>query len=254
MLKSNMSRSALYYSILILFSVCAFAQPSYPSRYPSPNISGFFDVHDTTSVTTIDKINSYYVMQDMLNLAYRIEDRGNNRVHFELHLAGVMNYDFDSTETGYQGAISFKFNLFNPKIPDAPDILADIHKFHSLREISDFPFPEQAEKRILNIEDHLQQYNQQFWWKRLSVGLTVPFIEPGYGPSFQWEDFYLFAGYDFGDVVTLQLGMNRDKKAMLAVSVDLSTPLRSLAEDFKNMVSRLLGIPDGGYYYDYYAD
>jgi len=101
MSKSNMiARSMLCWPLLLLFSVCAFAQSSYQGRYPSPNISGFFDVHDTASVTTIDKINSYYIMQDILNLAYRIEDRANNRVHFELHFAGVMNYEHIRTYMG----------------------------------------------------------------------------------------------------------------------------------------------------------
>ncbi len=241
---------------LIVFSLPNFSlSQSYRwVPYVPPNITPFYDISDTNSLTVIDKINNYNILQNVLSYIHEIEDDANNRIHFELHLSGGLSYDIDNDTAGWVGALSFKINLCNPKIPNASDILVKINRLHNLIDLTGFRLPEATSNRIDNIESQLKNYDRQFWWKRLSIGATIPFIETQYYDyiHLNFKDIYIFGGYDLGDVITLLIGMNKDKKVLFAASVDLSTPLYSLAEDFKNMVSRLLRIPGRrDYYYEW---
>jgi hypothetical protein len=250
-----MNKNGAFYirTTLGVFLLIGFVYGSsrYYPRYHRYNVSGFFDVNDSNSVTPIDKMNSYYIMQDILYLTHKIEDDADNRIHLEFHVGGGMNFDSENDTTNLLGAISFKLNLFNPKIPNARGIVADINELRNLIEITGFELSGNSETRINGIYDRLEKYNSEFWWKRLSVGVSAPIINIDYSPNFDFKKSYLFLGYDFGDVLTLQVGMNTDKEMLIAVSVDLSTPLYSFAEDFKNMISRLLKLP-GRRGYDYY--
>lgn len=236
-----------------LIPAIIFSQAYQGLRYYPPNPTGFYDINDSNSMTVIDKINSYNLFQNVLHSIHKIEDDANNRIHFEMHITGGLSYNIDAESTAWLGGVSFKINLFNPKIPNANDILVDINRLHDLVEISGFNLPAATAERIYGIESWLKEYNQQFWWKRLSVGVTIPFFETEYhNIRLNYKGIYIFGGYDLGDVITLLIGVNKDKKILLAASVDLSTPLFSLAEDFKDMVSRLLGLPGrrDNWYYD----
>lgn len=244
----------LFWVSLYLIPAIIFSQTYESLRYSPPTPTPFYDINDSNSLTVIDKINNYNLFQNALYYVHKIEDDANNRIHFEMHLTGGINYNLDAESTSWVGAVSFKINLFNPKIPNADDILVDINRLHNLVGITGFYLPTATAERINNIEAQLKKYTRQFWWKRLSIGATIPFIESGYYDYIRlnYKDVYIFGGYDFGDVITLLIGMNKDKKVLFAVSLDLSTPLYSLAEDFKRMVSRLLRIPERGgswYYY-----
>ena len=238
-----------------LIPAIIFSQAYQGLRYYPPTPTSFYDINDSNSLTVIDKINNYNLFQNVLYFVHKIEDDANNRIHFEMHITGGVSYNIDAESISWLGGVSFKINLFNPKIPNANDILVDINRLHNLVEISGFNLPAATAERINGIESRLKEYDQQFWWKRLSVGATMPFIETEYYDYIRlnYKNIYIFGGYDLGDVITLLIGLNKDKKILLAASVDLSTPLYSLAEDFKNMVSRLLRLPARGgnwYYYD----
>jgi hypothetical protein len=250
-----MKRNAVaYFKIVVslaLFFSFAFGQKLYRPKYWQYRMSAFYDINDSSSITVIDQMNSYYIMQNVLSLTHEIEDGADNRIHFEFHVGGGANFDAENDTTSLLGAISFKINLFNPKIPNAHEVVADIHELQNLTEITGFELPAKSEERIDDIYDRLNKYNRQFWWKRVSIGATVPFSSLGYPPTFDWKETYLFVGYDLGDIITLQVGANMNQRLLLACSVDLSTPLYSLAEDFKHMISRLLNIP-GRRNYDWY--
>lgn len=236
-----------------LFVSPAEAQMKYPKYYPQ--LSGFYDASDSSSATLVDRMNSYNIMQDILYLTHKIEDDADNRIHFEFHVAGGMNYDGVLDTVGFVAGISVKINLCNPKIPNSHEVINNIHELKNRLAITGFQLPAPTLMSIETINDRMNKYNQQFWWKRLSFGATVPFgINENYNPAlFKVTETYLFLGYDLGDVVTLQLGANLQKKVFMAASVDLSTPLYSLAEDFKDMLSRLLRIPGrGNRGYSYY--
>ncbi len=252
-LSLSKARAFHFFLFVCVLPVLSFAQNPYELRYQPRSLTGFYDVNDTNSLTVIDKINDFAILQDVLYIVHEIEDDANNRVHFEFHLAGGANYNFDLDTIGLVGAISFKVNLCNPKIPNAPDILANINKLHNLVSMTGCSLPEITSARLDVIEQNLKKYNSQFWWKRVSVGVSVPFIETNSydRPRFNYKDAYLFIGYDLGDVITFQAGMNGSMSPLLAASVDLSTPLYSLAVDFKDMISRLLRLPEryGSYYW-----
>jgi hypothetical protein len=234
----------------VLLVSSAEAQLKYP-KY-NPQLTGFYDANDSSSATLVDRMNSYNIMQDILYLTHKIEDDADNRMHFEFHVAGGLNYDWVLDTTGFVAGISVKINLGNPKIPNPSEVINNIHELKNRMAITGFQLPDPTLKNIEAIENHMIRYNRQFWWKRLSFGATVPFnINATYNPPlFKVTETYLFLGYDLGDVMTLQLGANLEKKVFVAASLDLSTPLYSLAEDFKDMLSRLLKIPvrgDRGY-------
>lgn len=238
-------------SLTIFFSFAFGSQLYYP-RYQQYRIDAFYDINDSNSVTVIDQMNSYYIMQNVLYLTHKIEDGADDRIHFEFHVGGGASFDSDNDTTNLLGAISFKINLFNPKIPNAHEIIASIHELQNLTDITGFELPTNSEERIDAIYDQLKKYNNEFWWKRLSIGVSIPFNDVDFPPRFNFTETYLFVGYDLGDVVTLQVGANMNKKMLVAASIDLSTPLYSLAEDFKDMVSRFLKLParrDSYYYY-----
>jgi|GEM_PF-5458644 len=227
----------------IIFTSMISGQTSEYPGYWRPKFEGFFDVNDTNSVPVVDRMNQYNVMKEMLYFTYQIEDAADNRIHFELHLGGSATFDSENDTTFLNGIISFKLNLLNPKIPNSRDIVDDIHKLQNLADMTGFQLPPRAGERIDEIRQNLEKYNKQFWWKRISVSASVPITDFDYLPGFDFQKTYLCLGYDFGDVLTLQVGANIDKEYLIAASVDLSTPLYSLAEDFKYMVSRLLKLP-----------
>lgn len=234
-----------------LIPVIMLSQTYQGLRFYPPAPTAFYDINDSNSLTVIDKINNYNLFQNVLYFVHEIEDKANNRIHFEMHITGGLNYNLDADTISWVGAATFKINLFNPKIPNANDVLVDINRLHNLVEITGFTLPSATAERINHIESQLKKYNNQFWWKRLSIGATIPFIETAYYDYVRvnYKDVYIVGGYDLGDVVTLLIGMNKDKKILWAVSVDLSTPLYSLAEDFKDMISRLLRIPERRHYW-----
>ncbi len=236
---------------IFIFSVSLLdAQTKYPKYYP--NLNGFYDANDSGSVMIVDRMNSYNMMQDILYLSHKIEDDADNRIHFELHVIGGLNYNFDLDTVDYVAGISVKINLTNPKIPNSHEVINNIHELRRRLAITGFQMPGLSQSNMDSIYDHMVKYNRKFWGKRISFGATVPFGgEEDSWVHFNVKETYLFLGYDLGDVITLQLGANLEKKVFVAASADLSTPLYSLAEDFKDMISRLLRLPgrfDNNYY------
>lgn len=251
----NESVSKRFWPLVLLCLIPLFCLSQHYRRVElkSSSVTPFYDINDTNSLTVIDKINNYNTLQNILHSIHNIEDDANNRIHFELHITGGGVYSPNADSSGWIGAVSFKINLCNPKIPNASDILVDIERLHNLVSLTNFRLPAATVARIDSIELQLKKYNRQFWWKRISLGATIPFAEPPYYnyASLDYKNVYIFVGYDLGDVITILVGMNKDKNVIAAASIDLSTPLSSLAEDFKQMISRLLRLPARGSYYWY---
>lgn len=238
--------------VMCLYAQQTYGQGNYYPRYDFPGFTGFYDVNDSSSINIVDRYQSYYIMRDILKLQHQIEDQADNRVHFEFHVGGGMGYDADNDTIFPIGFISFKFNLFNPKRPNSKEVINSINELRNLTSITGFELSDASIMKIDAIYDDCNKYNRQFWWKRISVGFSTPLLDRGYDwPYFDYKKSYICVYYDFGDVLTMQGGMNRDENLMIGLSVDLSTPLLSLAEDFKSMVSRLFRLPDrgSGYYW-----
>jgi len=213
---------------------------------PTPSvhkINEYLNLTDSSAVSAIDKINRYNIMENFLSLEHQIETKAARRIYLEFHLGGGVNYDRSQDTFGLIGMVSFKLNLTSPKIPNYTKIIADIHRLRYLIKSSGFSPPEGAKDRIDEIERRLIHYHHRFWFKRFSFGVSIPFQNVNYSPSFNYQDTYLCFGCDFGDIITIQLGANMNQKVMVGLSIDLSTPLYSLAEDFKSMIGRLFNLP-----------
>jgi hypothetical protein len=84
-------------------------------------------------------------------------DDANKRIHFEFHLAGGPNYDFDAESIGVAVAVSFKINLCNPKILNASDILVNINRLRNPAEVTGFSLPTITGARIETITRNLRR-------------------------------------------------------------------------------------------------
>src|SRR4030042_2849195 len=239
--------------ILIELFLCAFSfgQGNYYPRYDFPGFTGFYDVNDSNSVNIVDRYQSYYLMRDILKIQHQIEEQADNRIHFEFHIGAGATYDVDIDTILPTAFISFKFNLFNPKRPNSREVINNINELRNLTSITGFELPDESGMKVDAIYDDYNRYNRQFWGKMVSIGFSSPMLSNPYDyPFFDFEKSHVCLFYDFGDVLTLQGGMNFDENLIIGLSVDLSTPLFSLAEDFKGMVARLFRLP--GRNYDYY--
>ncbi len=148
--------------------------------------------------------------------------------------------------------ICFKYNLSNPKIPNAKDMLVDIHELRYLVRLTNMRLPAECEKRLNRIENDIKKYESRFLCRRFSIGVAIPITS--ITPDFDFDEPYFVVGCDVGDVLTFLGGINIDTKNIyLGVSIDLSTPLLSLSHNFKNVLSQLFHLPRGkkDYYYYY---
>ena len=76
-----------------------------------------------------------------------------------------------------------------------------------------------------------EQYNRMRWFTRISTGFSLHAdlerVDDTVRLSFPMEDVFVFVGYDVGDWLTLQLGLNVAtlQAVSIGISVDLSTPV-----------------------------
>lgn len=219
-------------------------------RYWGPSISSYFKVDDSVSVPLVREVNRYRIMKDAIYLTHRIEDAADNKVYLEFHAGGGAFFDSDDDTIFPAAFISFKINLMNPKIPNSHEIMGDIHELRNLSTLTGFTLPTEASQLMDVTYRRLTKYHSEFWWKRLSLIFSIPFDSPS--PSFDYDETFLCLGYDLGDIMTFQFGANLHKDYVGMASVDLSTPLYSLAEQFKDVIARLLRLPKGSSYYGEY--
>jgi hypothetical protein len=146
--------------------------------------------------------------------------------------------------------MSFKVNLTNPKMPQPQYLINKAHLVKNLLAGRQYGYREDMLKRAQEIEDAVNEYQSHFWWKRISMGVSVPVYANrpnGYG-GLEWynERVSLFAGYDIGDIGTFQLGVATDRSLYSALTVDVSTPLYLLSERAINTLTRVLGVSRAG--------
>ena len=111
-----------------------------------------------------------------------------------------------------------------------------------------YGYREDMLKRAQEIEDAVNEYQKHFWWKRISMGVSLPIYSHGPNSYLEWynERASIFAGYDIGDIGTFQLGVSTDRSFYTALTVDVSTPLYLLSERAISTLTRVLGVSRAG--------
>lgn len=195
-----------------------------------------------------------------------IENRIFDRVLWEFH-AGVGAY---APRQMYKcGFIGVKMNLSNGKIVDAQRLKARIHKLQGYLALTGNKGARQEASlsRASQLEEIIDTYNQQFFWKRLGIAFWVP-LYGEYRTEIMthtdstlitqrstvtsrtlYQDFSQSAAaltYDLGDRITLSLGFNLDRRLFFGASVDISTPTSEFVNSFRNELKPLRSPSLGG--------
>jgi len=248
---------ALLLLVMATWNVAAFSQSYLPVKYlyvPTGGIMQNISLNDSTSVNLIDRLNDYNYQNNIIASFKEIEDHFADRIRFELHIGPGVLHRFQPNDPYRDSSylfLSFKVNLMNPKLPQPQYV---INKAHALKNyLSERQYAYRAEmlQRTQAIEDEVAAYQSQFWWKRVSLGVSVPVYSPQTNSSLQWygNRAAVFAGYDVGDIGTFQLGVSTDRSFYTALTVDVSTPVYLLSERALSTLARILGINRAGSYY-----
>ncbi len=153
----------------------------------------------------------------------------------------VTDYNGAAHRLTLNGNILVKFNLNNPKLPFAPTILQKINYIREATQQYKVPLSPEAQAKIDQIQKDLEAYQAEFFFKRWSMGLGLPFtLQDGLGSgassaNVKFEDTFLFVGTDFGDLFTVELGSNCFfNRFFVGLSVDISTPVMQYSNGFTN--------------------
>jgi hypothetical protein len=239
------------------FSQTAINAPyNYKSYLSQQYIQENLNLNDSTSIDIVDKLNEYQIQSTVINAFKDIEDHYNDRMNLEVHVGPGFVHKFKANapyrDTAYI-FVSFKFNLVNPKLPQPRTVINKVHYLKNYLTTREYPFKSEMLKQAQVIEDGASKYQQEFWWKRVSLGLSIPIFSTSMYSTYKFrtEKTAIFAGYDLGDKITLQLGGSIDKSVYFAVTTDVSTPLYYFSDKAISMLARMVGISRSSSYYDY---
>jgi len=213
------------------------------------------NINDSTSAPLIDKINEYSLKVNAIRTLEELEKNFSNRIRWEFHFGTGTGYD--RMTDSVQGAlmVSVKLNLNNPKLPSPKNILAKANKIRNYLAIGHYEFADNANRRLDSIEGGTKEYLDQMWWKRLSIGLSflkVNTTETRSSLAYTFDAPAFFVGYDFGDILTMQLGYSYFRQyGYLGASLDISTPVYLMASNFYNMLRGFGNTPNGSRNYFY---
>jgi hypothetical protein len=242
-----------------------------------PNLELNSSNPSNNNIGIVNAINDYNVKQTILNTYYQIEEMANEKIWFEFHIgfgentffstnkAELITHNYlsnpysDSTNytSSFNGNLLLKVNLFNPKLPYATTLISRMDYLQELVDQYGLPLSADAATNLAKIRKTIEDYNSEFWYKRVSLGLGIPFNplpNTSYnnnstslaGNIFHVEDTFVFVGYDLGDFATIELGANVYlNRIFLGASFDVSTPSYQLSAGFVSLVKSLFGVPSG---------
>ncbi len=233
-----------------IVSTVAIAGPTLPTPAPPTQVQIQAQAQDPGSVGLIDKMNGYYLQYVLANTIQNMEQDFDDRIRWEVH-AGV-GFMYNSAPNGFypvcppnsMANLGIKLNLMNPKMVRPKDLLAEIRYLRTLLSVQRANSTDDLLAECDKMEKGTNAYLDEFWWKRLSVGLSFPITSTNsYYSLISGSNAFVFLGYDLGDLVTLQAGYSTQNKFMVAVSTDISTPTYVFVTNFYNSLSRFTGVP-----------
>ncbi|MDQ7799440.1 MAG: hypothetical protein RDU76_10970 [Candidatus Edwardsbacteria bacterium] len=221
--------------------------------YPTGGITNNINLNDSTSASIIDRYNDYNYQTSIINSFKDLADHYCDRIRFELQLGPGLLHRFQANDPYRDSAylfLSFKVNLMNPKLPQPQYVINKSHALKNYLAGRQYVYRDDMLKRAQEIEDAVNEYQSHFWWKRISLGISIPVYanHPGGYGDLEWysDRVSLFAGYDIGDIGTFQLGVSTDRSVYTSLSADVSTPLYLLSERAISTLTRMLGVSRAG--------
>jgi hypothetical protein len=188
---------------------------------------------------------------------YRILDAYQDKIWLEVHTGICQEVRFDSERWYYGPMIGFRLNLLQPKIPKPGTLLARIYTFNALLAHYGITLEPEDRRRIDTIRQELEQYTNSRFFKRLGIGVSLPYAvtEEG-GQLFEGTEYlygyflfdrpYVFVAYDPVDFISFNAGVNTYlESAFAGVSFDISTPIRSAFRGFNEWLKELVGLGYG---------
>lgn len=259
-LRNAIQATVVVLALFIPFGQAAPAQSAapYDSRkyfyFPGNYIQENINLNDSTSRNLIDRINDYQYQGLIIQAFKDLEDHYSERIRFEVQLAPGLLHRFQS-DNPYRDSsflfLSFKLNLNNPKIPQPQYIINKAHYLKNYLAGRDYAYRGEMLARAQAIEDEVAKYQKQVWWKRVSIGVSVPIYSTNTYSYFSWKSnrAAAFAGYDIGDICTIQMGASADRSLYASLGVDVSTPLYLLTERAVSTLANILGVRKASSYY-----
>lgn len=243
--------------ILAICSVNGYSQSIIPTKYlyvPVGGVMQNINLNDSTSINLIDRLNDYNYQNSIITSFKDLEDHFGDRIRFELQLGPGLLHRFNPNDPYRDSSylfLSFKVNLMNPKLPQPQYVINKAHAVKNYLAERQYAYRTEMLQRTQAIEDAVAEYQRNFWWKRISLGISVPVYSYHTNSSLEWHTkrAAIFAGYDIGDIGTFQLGISTDRAIYTALAADVSTPLYLLSERAFSTLARVLGINRSGSYY-----
>ena len=254
--------------MLIVIPVFSNSEAEAPGKYDPPLIGSSayidyeIDVLDQEAPEAIRAINRRNIEKDLFNKIDNIFDDYERKYYFEAHIGfacslnngihkeeKIINEEPTEYDVFVAPGMLFRFNLFNPKIYNSKKILDDISIIKGLSAYYNIELPIDILRKLLIIENKLLKYEREVFFKRISVGIGLPFkFSPG--ENGQFEDFLVtgetfgFVGYDIMDLFSVFGGFNLVDfdDYYLGISMDISSPIINATSDFLNYLMRLLKI------------
>jgi hypothetical protein len=247
---------------LLFFSITALSGQGVPSLV--------LDAGSNDS-TAIDKAIKANWQNTLTQQYYSILEMDKEKVYAEFHIgiAGDAfmgnawgNYPSDGGTLGQNisgaSTVLLKFNLTNPKRPYADRIIDRIEYVKELEIQTGVKLSPAAWTELNSVNTEMIHYDSSDIYKRFSLGFGLPagisiaqssvygspstMIDNPFNFSTSLSDLFVFAGYDLGDMFTLEVGPNvYANRLFIGVSIDLSTPILHIGGFARSSVSSYIG-------------
>ncbi len=224
--------------------------------YANPTIDLEIDAAEPGNTAVVNAIIAYDLSLRFVEEYYRIQRLADDKIWLEGHVGLIREIRFDDTLEYYGPSVTIRVNLVNPKQPYAATALAKIYTMDAMAAAYGIPIPDQDRLRVASIRESLEAYENERWFKRLAIGIGFPYM-----PTDRREDEYETTSYDFGnflfeyvygfvaydpvDFISFHVGtgmVESNENLIFGITFDLTTPIRSSADGFRNWVERLSGV------------
>ena len=253
----------LIYFILtaaIIFAAGEQEKPNYsniPTQYTAIDLE--MDINDELAISSIDAINIYDMENNLLRKVEELFNDFKKKYFLEFHVGakyGVLkeihmreNVDADLSPIPIylSPEVLFKLNLFNPKIYNSKILLNEISLIKEIVLLYKINLSTETWSHINYIEKELVKYEEQIFFKRISIGVGMPFEfnpQESYESNLFFDKINFVIGYDIMDILTINVGYNivTFDEFYVGASFDVSTPVINSTDVFSSYMKELLRI------------
>ncbi len=210
-------------------------------------------VNHDNSVFLKERAHNYNVEANIISRLTYVNNVLDDRVRWEFHVVAGARSTFTTPE-GFAG-LGIKFNLNNPKILNTHNVMSSLNEISYFIDSYNHSNKEILKSKFQKYQDIMKKYNAEVFWKRVSIGVTIPLVDSASGLTYSsanrnnryrydyfFSKIYCNVGYDIADWVTFNGGVNMDGEFTAAFSIDISTPVTSSLYNFMNYLADEVGM------------